>query len=228
MRNKLQKIQANWHRLGLDDPFWAVLSDPKKRGNKWERNEFFLTGEVEIQNLLDKIKGLNISISKQRALDFGCGVGRLSRALSNYFDEVIGVDIAPSMIQFAKKLNKDRGNCAFILNGSQDLKFIEDGSINLIYSSVTLQHINPKVTCSYIKEFIRVLSSEGLAVFTLPSRNDWTGRGILFRFFPVFLFSYLHRLKYKCSASMEVHSIPYHKVKKLIQSSGGVLLAALL
>jgi len=45
-------------------------------------------------------------LRRGRALDFGCGVGRLTQALCRYFDECDGVDIAPSMIELARKYDR--------------------------------------------------------------------------------------------------------------------------
>ena len=42
------------------------------------------------------------------ALDFGCGAGRLSRALAAHFEHVVGVDVSASMIETARALNRRR------------------------------------------------------------------------------------------------------------------------
>lgn len=58
-----------------------------------------LTGIEEINSIIKYLKGLPVEISYKRALDFGCGAGRLTQALAGYFEEVCGIDIAPSMIE---------------------------------------------------------------------------------------------------------------------------------
>ncbi len=79
-----------WDLHAARDPMWAVLSDPAKRGRKWEINQFFETGRREISLLLYRLDELGLTPPRSRACDFGCGLGRLSQALGSYFEEVVG------------------------------------------------------------------------------------------------------------------------------------------
>jgi 2-polyprenyl-3-methyl-5-hydroxy-6-metoxy-1,4-benzoquinol methylase len=99
---------SNWTKWGEIDPLWAILSDPKKRGNKWDSEEFFDTGRKKVEEDLEWLAQRGLRLHFGKALDFGCGVGRLTRALSSYFTEVHGVDISPSMIDKAKQLCEGR------------------------------------------------------------------------------------------------------------------------
>jgi SAM-dependent methyltransferase len=165
---KLRKLRRNWDRLGNDDPMWAILSDPSKRGNQWERDEFFGSGVEEINAALEKATAYHWSLERRRALDFGCGVGRLTAALAAHFDEVHGVDVAPSMIAKAKQfVGSDR--CQFHANDADDLSLFADGCFDFIYSRITLQHIPPKLAVRYVAEFGRVLAPNGLLMIQIPS-----------------------------------------------------------
>ncbi len=44
------------------------------------------------QSLWEHLYSLGVTIPHGKALDFGCGVGRVTQALAQYFDEVYGVD----------------------------------------------------------------------------------------------------------------------------------------
>jgi len=113
---------------------------------------------------------LGYPINFKRALDFGCGVGRLTRAFSNKFKESIGVDISNKMISLAKELNSSFKNCKFIINDKPDLKIFNDNYFDMIYTSIVLQHISDtSITKSYLIEFIRILMPGGLLVFQIPS-----------------------------------------------------------
>jgi 2-polyprenyl-3-methyl-5-hydroxy-6-metoxy-1,4-benzoquinol methylase len=118
----IKNVQKHWNEFGKTDPLWAILTSPEKKGNKWEVDEFFKTGLEEIEAILSSLEQYNINIPKAKALDFGCGVGRLTQALAHFFDEVYGVDIAPSMIELAQKYNKYGNNCKYILNETDNLK----------------------------------------------------------------------------------------------------------
>lgn len=165
----LKELKKNWDEFGKQDPLWAILTDPTKKNNNWNPDEFFKTGDEEITSVLKSVESLEFPKSRKRALDFGCGVGRLTQALCPYFDECYGVDIAPSMIESARKYNRYGDRCKYYVNDSADLSLFEDNHFDFIYSKIVLQHIKPEYSKNYIKEFVRVLSPGGLLLFQVPS-----------------------------------------------------------
>ena len=101
---------------------------------------FFKTGEDLLARQMKLIQDRGIQISRGRALDFGCGVGRLTNAMATYFDEVIGVDISSTMIGNANQL-KRRPNCSFQVNKRPDLALCPDDQFACMYSDMTGPHI---------------------------------------------------------------------------------------
>lgn len=166
----LKQLQNNWEQMGKEDPLWAIITKAEKKGNKWDPQEFFLTGERKIEKVLKNLKAAGISFPMGRALDFGCGVGRLTQPLCRFFDSAVGVDIAPSMIEGARQYNQYGDRCSFYVNDQDDLSLFDSGSFDFIYSCIVLQHMQPLYARSYIREFLRLLSKDGVAVFQLPSR----------------------------------------------------------
>src|SRR5574337_1244819 len=115
MNQNLSKTKKDWETLAKEDPLWAILGADDKKYNSWKLNEFFKTGQEEINLVIKYLKEKKLlPKAKKSSLDFGCGVGRLTRALSKYFDESYGVDISPTMIKSAKDLNKEFKNCKFL------------------------------------------------------------------------------------------------------------------
>src|SRR5262245_45857186 len=102
---KLRAQQAQWDRLGRTDPLWAILTDPDCRYGRWDVEEFFARGRAEIDQAMRIAERLAVPARRDTALDFGCGVGRLTQAMAAYFDRVTGVDIAPAMLQLAAQYN---------------------------------------------------------------------------------------------------------------------------
>ena len=64
--------------------------------------EFFATGEAEFAHVSRVAETLGRPGRRGRALDFGCGVGRLTRALGERFESAIGVDISAGMVEQAR------------------------------------------------------------------------------------------------------------------------------
>ena len=144
---------------------WAILTDPEKKGGKWNPDEFFQTGEKEITTALDSVASKGIKLNFGCALDFGCGVGRLSQALARHFQEVHGIDIAPSMVEQAKNFNRYPEKVHYHVNPSSDLRLFPDQKFDFIYTFIVLQHIQPKFVLQYISEFVRTLRPNGVALF---------------------------------------------------------------
>jgi SAM-dependent methyltransferase len=162
--------QQYWDEQARTDPMWAILVDPQKTGRRWDPEEFFSTGVYEIASVMERLGQWGLPVSRKRALDFGCGVGRLTQPLADYFEEVRGVDVSPVMLEQARQFNRQGDRCQFIWNGESDLRMFADRSIDFIYSKITLQHIRPRRVRSYLREFMRLLAPEGLLLFQLPSR----------------------------------------------------------
>ncbi|MEO0190726.1 MAG: methyltransferase domain-containing protein, partial [candidate division WOR-3 bacterium] len=111
MERCIREIRKNWEEFGRKDPLWSILPIPEKKDNRWNINDLYQTGREEIDSVINYINNLNLEIRFYRALDFGCGVGRLTQALCVYFEECIGVDISFSMLNIASKYNNHRGKC---------------------------------------------------------------------------------------------------------------------
>lgn len=172
-----KRHKQDWDDLAELDPLWAILSSSERQHGKWDIGDFFLTGEKEIRKLMGYALQKGYIKEQKTVLDFGCGVGRLTRALSAYFSECYGVDISGKMVAKARELNSDKPSCKFLSNSEEHLHIFPDNRFNLIYTSLVLQHIPEQTTiASYIAEFVRVLKPSGLLVFQLPSSVSITAR----------------------------------------------------
>lgn len=166
----LTRHRQAWEDLGRVDPMWAVLSSATRRHGRWDPHEFFATGEKDISALMKSAEALGLPRARGVALDFGCGVGRLTRALASHFERYIGVDISETMIAQAREWNRDCAGCSFVLNTTGDLRVFGNASIDLVYTKYVLQHLPSRdLVESYLREFVRILRPGGLLVFQLPS-----------------------------------------------------------
>src|SRR6478672_7553917 len=112
--------QAFWDEHARRDPLWAILSDPSKAGRRWNLRDFLETGRREVSLLMYQLRALDIGVNRKAALDFGCGVGRLSQPLARYFDRVVGVDVSPEMTRLANGINKKSARVEYVCNAGDD------------------------------------------------------------------------------------------------------------
>jgi ubiquinone/menaquinone biosynthesis C-methylase UbiE len=167
---KVQDQERDWNELAELDPYWAILTSPGTRFGGWDSDAFFATGEAEIDAVMRRAAQLGHPAGHDRALDFGCGLGRLTRPLAGRFRECVGVDISEGMVSQARRLNADVPRATFVVNAADDLRHFDEASFDLVYSVIVLQHVPDRGAIeSYIAEFCRVLRPGGLAVFQLPS-----------------------------------------------------------
>jgi SAM-dependent methyltransferase len=174
--------RRDWDELAELDPYWAVCTTPGTRFGGWDADAFFATGEREVAEVLAAAEALGVPAARGAALDFGCGLGRLTRPLGTRFGRVVGVDISPRMVARARELTPSPAT-DFRVNSGADLAGLEDAAFDLVLSSIVLQHVPRRVWIkAYLREFVRVLAPGGAIVFTLPShiplvfRSQWRRR----------------------------------------------------
>ena len=115
-----------WEDWGDVDPLFAILTEPQYRHGGGDVDQFLKGGEGAVAELLLETEQLGIGKGRGTALDFGCGVGRLTGGLANAFDEALGVDVAPSMLTKARELHAARTNVTFAVNQANDLRWLPD------------------------------------------------------------------------------------------------------
>ena len=166
---RIDALKEHWEAYGRSDPLWAVLSEPGLQGNRWDLEEFLRRGEREVADYLAELEGNGVQVRYGRALDFGCGVGRLTQALGERFERCDGVDIAASMVEQARRLNRHGDRVAYHVNPASDLHLFPSETFDFVLSIIVLQHMEPRYAKGYIAEFLRVLRPGGIAVFQLPT-----------------------------------------------------------
>jgi cyclopropane fatty-acyl-phospholipid synthase-like methyltransferase len=169
----LQEVpMESWEKFAQDDPYTYILTDLKSN----DPGEFWQSGHRTVQQeLLPLIKTRRVAPGV--AMELGCGVGRLLFPLSSHFRQVVGTDIAESMIQRAQRFARDNGvgNTGFYtVAGPEDLLHRAgnySGRINFLYSLLVFQHIPDLAMIEGYLHVIGILLAEnGIAYLQFDTR----------------------------------------------------------
>ena len=88
----VQKMKRDWNRRASHHArFWIATED-------WQTDDAFADSGRETAERIRRLIGANWQPG-WRALEIGCGIGRVMRALAPYVAEIHGVDVSADMIR---------------------------------------------------------------------------------------------------------------------------------
>lgn len=134
-----------WEFFGKNDPYFGVITSDKyhlENLNDDHLSAFFASGQAHIESVMSTVRThLDSDFVPRRALDFGCGVGRLVLPLTSLCETVTGVDVSTSMLATAERICRERNvaNAAFV-ESDDGLSRISE-RFNFIHSYIVFQHI---------------------------------------------------------------------------------------
>jgi SAM-dependent methyltransferase len=159
------RASDDWKRYGKEDPYFGVLSDARYRGRELNddlRNEFFTSGRQHVETIVQVLRETFGDVPRGTALDFGCGVGRLSQPMASVFDHVIGADVSDGMLSEARK----NASLADIRNveyrNSSNLDWLQPRSFDLVHSYIVFQHIPVETGEPIIAKLIDAVKEGGI------------------------------------------------------------------
>ena len=155
----------DWVRLGATNPYFGVLSDARFHGRALDedlRGEFFASGHRHVAALTETLHRCFGAFERGTALDFGCGVGRISQALAGTFAQVVGLDVSPGMLAEARRNAAQAGVTNAEYRDSTAPGSIPPGSFDLVHSYIVLQHIPVAVGEPIIEQLIAAVRSGGI------------------------------------------------------------------
>ena len=222
---RLWQTKRHWETWARVDPLWAVLTSPEKSGNRWRKEEFFATGRATVEADIACVKEVCPFLGDRRALDFGCGVGRLTQALANHFREVVGIDISNEMVRQAVKLNPHGDRVRFVQNSGADLSLFSSDQFDFVYSLITLQHMDQAYARKYIAEFVRVAAAGGVIFFQIPAIKPPPSRSRPLT--PGRRLWHLVNRSFPMQPVIEMHALPRDEVVGMLQAAGAKILKVL-
>lgn len=139
----------DWLHFGEFEPYYGVLTHERflrAHLTPDALEEFWQTGREEVHRIWSELNRLFGPRAPQRALDFGCGVGRLTRAIGEIVPEVVGVDISPQMISEGRL--HAPGNVMLTTDLGEERDF------HWINSFIVFQHIPPERGYSLLEDLL--------------------------------------------------------------------------
>ncbi len=106
-----------------------------------------------------------VSQTRKKMLDIGCGTGRISHQLLDYSEQVLGIDLSPGMIQFARATYPSH-RLSWLHTDVENMPF-ESNSFDGAFSSMALQWCKPIDRA--LSEIFRVLKPQSEMVLSLMS-----------------------------------------------------------
>ena len=153
------------HSVKANKQLWNDYYDWSDSGEEW-------TQEVKKFKGIDPEKWKNELINKMMQkyikkdstiLEIGPGGGRWTSILKEMSNNLILADISPKCLDICKKRFANSEHIRYNLI-ENDLNFIEDSSIDYVWSYDVFVHINPSIIKKYVREFQRILKPNGIAI----------------------------------------------------------------
>ncbi len=142
-----------WEKYGRIDPYFGVYSSADyKRENLNEEplSEFFRSGEE------------HATLAFKRALDFGCGVGRMTTPIARVCPNVVGVDASDFMLKEARRNCDVHGIDNVEPVGSGDRLSRVSGGFDFVHAFVVFQRLPSRRGEGLLREIVARLSEGGV------------------------------------------------------------------
>ena len=154
------QMQQDWNSRAVEDANFYVAFGRRNQ----DTEEFFDTAAEVIGGLNWELKRVpSANPRARRALEIGCGPGRLMRPMSQFFGEIHGIDVSDEMIRRAEANLRDIPHAHPHHTSGADLAPFADESFDFVYSYAVFQHIPSfDVVMNYLREAKRVLKPGGL------------------------------------------------------------------
>jgi SAM-dependent methyltransferase len=215
LQRLFEHVNRSWHHLGETDPYFSVLTSPQYRGKPSEKDieRFFASGAAEVKRLELALARVGVRLDgKGTCIEYGCGLGRVTRHLAPHFARTIGVDISAAHLNLARDLGGDSGVEWLHVQAIDCLSALPQA--DFIYSMIVLQHNPPPVIERILTTFARLLKPGGIAFFQVPTyRADYEFR----------LAEYLHDQVGR--KKMEMHAFPQTRIFQIFADARAVPLS---
>lgn len=159
-----------WERFASEDAEYYIYTAPGVDFATADGQALFRqSGRDDVEQIFREAQAyLN---GFDRAIEIGCGVGRLAVPMADRFAEVIGVDIAPTMISKLGEFSRAAG-APNVRGFLAHEKWSDQGSADLVYSLIVFQHIESwDVIADYFARIASCIASDGVCYAQFDTRR---------------------------------------------------------
>lgn len=171
MRNSLfmANPSVDWYRFGELTPYCGVFSSAglERELTAGKKEELFSSGVWHMRLCFDIASRVFNFHPGGLALDFGCGVGRLTCAMAPHFSEVVGLDISPGMLAEARSESSRRGCDNIVYDLSTERSRLAPNTYDFVHSYLVLQHIPVLSGERIIEAMLTSLKTHGVGAIHL-------------------------------------------------------------
>ena len=155
-----RRMREDWNRRASEDAHYYVAFGRRNQSGE----EFFETALEQVNGFKRELKRLGPGNARaRRALEIGCGPGRLLKPMSAFFGEIHGIDVSDEMVKRAAENLADIPHIHVRPAPDSTLSAFADDSFDFVYSYAVFQHIpSREVVFGYLHEAGRVLKPGGI------------------------------------------------------------------
>lgn len=169
-----QRIAAQWHTLGKEEPLWSVVTQERFRSavaGAAEREAFYASGEDEVAILAAILHRAGRTFADfSVCFELGCGVGRVTGALAKRFSTVHAWDVSAHHLEHARaRYPADTYPNIRFTQIETPQQFASLPRFDFFYSRIVLQHNPPPVMAFMLAHILAQLQPGGLACFQVPT-----------------------------------------------------------
>jgi ubiquinone/menaquinone biosynthesis C-methylase UbiE len=165
------RMKREWDARARENAMHFIASGK----DDWTEEEFSASGRINVQQHVVDDRELVCAGREPRslrALEIGCGIGRMSEHLAGFFGTLTGVDVSGEMIRRGTERLAHLPNVQLVETDGASLPF-PDASFDVVFSFTCFQHVPTKeAVIGTLRDAFRVLAPGGIAKFQVQGSQN--------------------------------------------------------
>lgn len=216
-----------WESVGTSEAYYAVATFDRYRAGNLDaglREEFFESGRSHIDEMWPVFEELHGGdFRPARAVDYGCGVGRVLIPLAGRSETAVGIDISETMLAECRRNLETAGADNFELIEASEFLDSEPSEFDLVHSYIVIQHVNPEIGYGIVRRLVNALNPGGIGMIHVTLRSGSQGaqrlREKFYRSFPS-VYGAINKVLGRDRVVLPMYEYDRNKVLEIIRANG--------